>query len=285
MARTYKRDSRGRFAGGGGGRVRGTGGTLGARTSLRNSRQKLENNASAAQRGAVTRGSRKLAKVQQENRTRISTGPSNVLRKGRKTTMPPAGNVPRSGRVPSPRPKPASNIRNNGSIPGRGGRQMNRAVDRIADNLNSAGASLKRARSLSNSIDRMGARDALRPGALNREIARQSGSMSPARKVIQRRQQRAFNVQNGRNPEVGAKALYIYQSQLRSLGSPSNQRSTFRRKPLTPKQAERAAAARKKADMKRLDKALRADVKQQVDAKMAERKAKEKAKAKRKRKS
>lgn len=162
---------------------------------------------------------------------------------------------------------------------------MNRAVDRIADNLNSAGASLKRARSLSNSIDRMGARDALRPGALNREIARQSGSMSPARKVIQRRQQRAFNVQNGRNPEVGAKALYIYQSQLRSLGSPSNQRSTFRRKPLTPKQAERAAAARKKADMKRLDKALRADVKQQVDAKMAERKAKEKAKAKRKRKS
>jgi hypothetical protein len=73
MARAYKRDANGRFAGGGGGgaRPRSTGGTLGARASLQRSRAKLATNRSSAQRGAVTRGSRKLAAVKAESRRKL----------------------------------------------------------------------------------------------------------------------------------------------------------------------------------------------------------------------
>lgn len=73
-ARTYTRDARGRFASGGGGagaRPKATGGTLGARASLRRSRAKLTTNQSSAQRGAVTRGNRKLAAVKLEARRKI----------------------------------------------------------------------------------------------------------------------------------------------------------------------------------------------------------------------
>ena len=102
-------------------------------------------------------------------------------------------------------------------------------------------------------------REALSSSNLDREIARQSGATKVARTTVQRRQQRAFNVQNGRNPRIGSKALYVYQSQLRELGSTSNKRVPFRRKPMTEAQAKKAASARNAADQKRLLKAINAD--------------------------
>lgn len=74
MARTYARDAKGRFASGGGGGVKaakpskGPMGPLTARTKLRQSRAKLAANPSSAQKGAVTRASRKLAKLKLEAR-------------------------------------------------------------------------------------------------------------------------------------------------------------------------------------------------------------------------
>ena len=103
-------------------------------------------------------------------------------------------------------------------------------------------------------------REALSISNLDREIARQSGATKVARTTVQRRQQRAFNVQNGRNPRIGSKALYVYQSQLKELGSTSNKRVPFRRKPMTEAQAKKAASARNAADQKRLLKAINADL-------------------------
>jgi hypothetical protein len=120
---------------------------------------------------------------------------------------------------------------------------------------------------------------------LDREIARQSGGFSVARTTVQRRQQRAFAVANGRNPRIGSKALYVYQDQLGKIGKPTSQRLPFRRKPMTAKQATSAAAAREAKGSKRLMDAIKADTKASM-AKRAAAKAKPtpKPKAKRKRK-
>jgi hypothetical protein len=112
-------------------------------------------------------------------------------------------------------------------------------------------------------MERREARDALRSN-FDREITRQTGGIMRARKVIQRRQQRAFNTQNGRNPQVGSKALFIYQQQLKQLGEPSNQRVAFRRTPMTPSQQKRAKTARNKAEMDRISRALEQDMRDEA---------------------
>ena len=117
----------------------------------------------------------------------------------------------------------------------------------------------KEVKGLIRKMGRSQTREALSGSNLDREIARQSGATKVARTTVQRRQQRAFNVQNGRNPRIGSKALYVYQSQLRELGSTSNKRVPFRRKPMTEAQAKKAASARNAADQKRLLKAINAD--------------------------
>lgn len=91
MARSYRRDSRGRFSGGGGGgKPKATGGTLGARSSLRRSRAKAAANPSPQQRGAVTRGTKKLATARAGARQAMPAGtrPSGTI-----------GKRPRAGRV------------------------------------------------------------------------------------------------------------------------------------------------------------------------------------------
>ena len=117
----------------------------------------------------------------------------------------------------------------------------------------------KEVKGLMRKMGRSQTREALSSSNLDREIARQSGATKVARTTVQRRQQRAFNVQNGRNPRIGSKALYVYQSQLKELGSTSNKRVPFRRKPMTEAQAKKAASARNAADQKRLLKAINAD--------------------------
>ena len=75
MARSYRRDSRGRFSGGGGGKPKATGGTLGARSSLRRSSAKAAANPSPQQRGAVTRGTKKLATARSEAKRQMPAAP------------------------------------------------------------------------------------------------------------------------------------------------------------------------------------------------------------------
>ena len=122
----------------------------------------------------------------------------------------------------------------------------------------------KEVKGLMRKMGRSQTREALSSSNLDREIARQSGATKVARTTVQRRQQRAFNVQNGRNPRIGSKALYVYQSQLKELGSTSNKRVPFRRKPMTEAQAKKAASARNAADQKRLLKAINADTKSRM---------------------
>lgn len=85
MARSYRRDSSGRFSGGGGGGgskgVRTGGGTLAARSSLKRSRGKLATNQTSAQRGAVTRASNKLKASKTENQRQLTAKRSGVIGK------------------------------------------------------------------------------------------------------------------------------------------------------------------------------------------------------------
>ena len=102
--RTYNRDSRGRFASGGGssGPRRGAkqaGGTLKARVSLAKSKAKLAANQTSAQRGAVTRASRKLAEVRKQSLRKMPTsGRPNTMR-GKVQRRPVVGTAgsPRNG--------------------------------------------------------------------------------------------------------------------------------------------------------------------------------------------
>lgn len=122
----------------------------------------------------------------------------------------------------------------------------------------------KEVKNLMRGMDRTAAREALSSRRLDREIVRQSGGLRGARQTIQRRQQRAFNVQNGRNPQIGSNALYQYQSQLRELGSAANRRVPYSRKRMTPAQAKKAADKRTAVDKKRILDAINADLKASI---------------------
>jgi hypothetical protein len=269
MARSYKRDSRGRFSG-------GTGGTLAARGSLGRSRAKQVAAPSSAQKGAVTRGSRKLAKVKTEARRKIATAkPSGTIsqRKRTKPVLNAANAI-----------KPSYGIGTLAKAQPRGARSKVVPTGKLKrpEGLKSK---VQKVKGMVRRLDRSTTRDVLQGNNLSREIARQSGGFSVARTTVQRRQQRAFAVANGRNPRIGSKALYVYQGQLGKIGKPSNQRVGFRRKPMTAKQSASAAAARDAASSKRFGAAIKADTKASM-AKRAAAKAKPtpKPKAKRKRK-
>lgn len=103
MARTYKRDANGRFAGGGGSSGRVTGGSLKARTSARRSRAKLAakdaggNSLSAtlsrrAQRAAVTRTGKAAAAARAASRAKLAGGrPAGMVGKRKARSTPVAG--------------------------------------------------------------------------------------------------------------------------------------------------------------------------------------------------
>ena len=131
---SYVRDNSGRFASTPGGgppkrstpasrraaRAKVTGGTLGARGSLRRSRTKLAGKNPAdrslrgslslrAQRGAVTRGANRLGKVRAASTVRMAgKGPAGVIRGGRKVAAKPVASaqpkLAAAKRIGSPRP-------------------------------------------------------------------------------------------------------------------------------------------------------------------------------------
>lgn len=107
---TYARDARGRFASTGGSKRDGAlkGGTLQARSSLRRSRAKAAASPSPQQRGAVTRGSRKLAAAKVGAQRRISTSRATIGKpKGLKArgigTRAPANKITRTPGFKAPR--------------------------------------------------------------------------------------------------------------------------------------------------------------------------------------
>ena len=118
MARSYKRDARGRFAGGGGSsRPKVTGGTLKARTSARRSKAKLAAKDPAdqsmkgmlsrrSQKGAVTKASKALQAAQQSGRVRLS-GRGGVIRPGKGGAKKAVAAAP---------PKPVRPVKTNADI-------------------------------------------------------------------------------------------------------------------------------------------------------------------------
>ena len=274
MPRTYKRDSNGRFAGGGGGGGKGSKRPA-AKTVSRGVNRLTRDNAgkitSAGGTGATARGGRlrtaagnkramQTAKVSggsragtMKGKVKRDTGAAGKVGQGKAAAKPAA---PKAA-------KPATAANNIRPI-ARSKPAASKIVPITRKKKPTIKEKVKEVKGLMRKMERSQTREALSSSNLDREIARQSGATKVARTTVQRRQQRAFNVQNGRNPRIGSKALYVYQSQLRELGSTSNKRVPFRRKPMTEAQAKKAASARNAADQKRLLKAINADTKSRM---------------------
>jgi hypothetical protein len=245
MARTYKRDSRGRFSGGGGGSVTKGKGTLAARTSLKRSRAKLEQAPTAAQRGAVTRGQNKLRAAQSESRARLK-GPSARFRPGKRkpaARLDAASNIrPLSrGATGAPRALRANAVRSfNPKSPrlrsGQLGRQISRemkdAPPSMKERLNTARG---RVDAITARMDRRGARDITdrnSPDIGKRtvsEAGRNAVSNRPGVKVIQRRAQRAADAAaRGSKPAQRARDIYNNQLAYTGKGRPKAAKSNLR---------------------------------------------------------
>lgn len=243
MARTYQRDSRGRFSGGGGA-TKGKG-TLAARSSLRRSRAKLAGAPSAAQRGAVTRGSNKLKAAKAASRTRLQ-GPAGRFRPGRsKPAGPgaPASNIRRTGglkRLESanqisstkrPRRAPlvtrANAIREfNPKTPGAKIDQLNRKIGRKIDSIKDSSQKMKAAVSkvdkLRNKLQRANADAITNRGrkGWQGDIARMEMNTIGSRmgmKAMKRRMQRAADAA-ARGSKAGKRAQEIYANQVAYMG-------------------------------------------------------------------
>lgn len=246
MARTYKRDSRGRFAGGGGS------GTPTAKAAVARSAPKTttargrartaETRARAALRaGGGTRAARSLAVAQRARDWYKATG-SGTKRSKTRPRMTPASNIRRTGGLR--RTAPASNIRRTTGprraplgrksnairtyVPktarGQVG-QMNRQIDRLGKQIKSTNNKLKEGSSkLSTArrrLDRGTARDiadAGKPG-LTGELARLSLTFASGRmlrnaqSIIRQRAARAAAAAS-RGSKPAAKAMGIYDRQL-----------------------------------------------------------------------
>lgn len=104
MARQYRRDANGRFA---------SGGTLGARASLRKSRQKLAAKPTPAQKGAVTRANKKLRQAKKDATVRVAgrrggtiARPKGYVRPGSKPTSSKPKSTGKPKKPPLPPPVP-----------------------------------------------------------------------------------------------------------------------------------------------------------------------------------
>lgn len=249
-ARTYARDSRGRFASGsgsatakasGGSRAKGTMGPLSARTSLRRSREKLATNQTSAQRGAVTRASKKLAALRLEARR---TMPARAKAAGvmggkvqrrpipgrsinaRNTITPSGGLKAAKSNVRPYRPKSFEGQWNQTE------RRVDRSMKDMTDAANKASKARKDAISLNKTQNLQFARmqasaiaDRRKKG-VERDIAgavlRSFGGRDGTR-LIQQRAARAAAAA-ARGSRAGAKALGIYDNQLAAMGPGKSKR-------------------------------------------------------------
>lgn len=219
MARTYKRDSRGRFAGGGGGGSRGGGAKLPAprarkvggkpqrrqglliqRGSLASSKRKLAAKDPAdqtirgqlslrSQKGAVTRGQKALAAAQQSGRIRLGAR-SEVLRPGARKAAQPKGKIDAgkaAARASGLRAR-AAQLERQGNALMSGGRRDGAAVNaslssRTRRNETSAGfrglEMSRQAAALRNRADRVEQRAAQSAAKAAREAAKPKRARTP----------------------------------------------------------------------------------------------------------
>lgn len=244
MARTYKRDSRGRFAGGGGGGATKGKGTLAARTSLKRSRAKLQQSPTAAQRGAVTRGQNRLRAAQSESRARLK-GPSARFRPGKRkpaARLDVASNIrPLSrGATGAPRALRANAVRSfNPKSPRLRNAQLNRQVNKdmgglpkFKDRLSNLGS---RVDAITTRMDRRIARNITDRNSSNSgrkivsRVSRNAASNRPGVKVIQRRAQRAADAAaRGSKPAQRARDIYNNQLAYTGKGKPKAAKSNLR---------------------------------------------------------
>ena len=246
MVRTYKRDSRGRFAGGGGGGAIKGKGTLAARSSLKRSRAKLAGAPSAAQRGAVTRGSNKLKAAKAASRTRLQ-GPAGRFRPGKGKPAAPASNIRRTGGLKrlepankitsTKRPRRAPLVTRANAIRGFNPKtpkaridQLERQVDRKISNmdkkLKESQPKIKKAISdlgkMQNKLQRSNAEAITNRGkkGWQGDIARMEMGVIGSRmgmKAMQRRMQRAADAA-ARGSKAGKRAQEIYANQVAFMG-------------------------------------------------------------------
>lgn len=228
--RTYARDAKGRFASTGGGKKDGAlkGGTLAQRSSLRRSRTKATANPSPQQRGAVTRGSRKLAAAKAGAQRRISSSRATISKpKGLKArgvgTKAPANKITRTPGFKAPRnvvkryqPKTAGGLvekakrvlKRDVSATGKPAKEIRKGLKKLSRRL-----SRFTAQSLANRLDQ----------GIEGRLARMELSVTDQSLinrglgVIRDRSARA-SAAAARGSKAGARARDIYASQLAGMG-------------------------------------------------------------------
>lgn len=258
MARNYSRDSKGRFASGGG--------SGGAKKSAGSAKKPASAAKPAgkpvAKKPATAKSAAKPAATKKPAAKPAAKKPAAKKPAAKK----PATQKPAATKKPAAPTGPANAIKPSKGLGALAKRQPVNARSKVVPTgklkrPDGAKARLQKTKAMVRKRDRSTTRDMLHGNNMNREVARQSGGASVARTTVQRRQQRAFEVANGRNPKLGSKALYVYQGQLSQLGKPANQRLGFSRKPMTARQAASAAAVRQAANVKRISDAMKADTK------------------------
>jgi hypothetical protein len=227
---TYVRDARGRFASAGGGKKDGAlkGGTLAQRSSLRRSRAKAAASPSPQQRGAVTRGNRKLQSVKAAAQRRISASRATISKpKGLKPrgigTKAPANKIARTPSLKAPRntvksyrPKTVGGLLEKARrVLGRDVRATGKPAKEIRKGLKKQSRRLSRftARSLAN---RLGQGIEGRLARMELSVTGQS-LINRGLDVIRDRSARA-SAAAARGSKAAARARDIYASQLAGMG-------------------------------------------------------------------
>lgn len=278
MARTYKRDARGRFSSTGASRSGRTGGgTLAARTSLRKSRAKLAGKDAAdtsvggtlsrrAQRGAVTRGEKRLKEVRKASTVKMQgMKRSGTIAKGGRRSAPPrrpgsgpANSVRRTG--PQPLVQRGNNIKPYRPNTARGwisqiDRQINRDVADLGRNLTSMTSKIREVRpkldQMNREYERRNARHIANrrkrnvDGQVARTVLKNAGTAA-GRKAITRRMQRALSAAfQGSGPAKRAVGVYLDQLAGMGPGRPSRGRNNIKPGPRNTRGEPRRRRRRK----------------------------------------
>lgn len=279
MARTYKRDARGRFSSTGASRSGRTGGgTLAARTSLRKSRAKLAGKDAAdtsvggtlsrrAQRGAVTRGEKRLKEVRKASTVKMQgMKRSGTIAKGGRRSAPPrrpgsgpANSVRRTG--PQPLVQRGNNIKPYRPNTARGwisqiDRQINRDVADLGRNLTSMTSKIREVRpkldQMNREYERRNARHIANrrkrnvDGQVARTVLKAAGTAA-GRKAITRRMQRALSAAfRGSGPAKRAVGVYLDQLAGMGPGRPSRGRNNIKPGPRNTRGEPRRRRRRRK---------------------------------------
>jgi len=272
MARTYKRDARGRFAGGGGSsRPTVTGGSLKARSAATRARRKLAGQDPADssvrgtlsrrnQKGAVTRTGRAARAAGQANRTKISARPAGVVGRGGKVRgakAKPAGAAPKAygrgvdaakvdrmlGRLRSDKTYQANTSRVRYAKQAAGQKTRQRAIDFLSKQAGFVKAGTSMGRTQWKSPDGLTREQATRNMAANiPKQPKRSTAKTGGRKIVTRADKRAQELE--RRKEAGSSVFARRTSTATLLGRQGYDGSTGRRAKRTAAAAQRQASRR-----------------------------------------